>query len=138
MNKNDDYKKDIPTTKTNKELKAEFKKIKKNSKTAQIQQATTEKIQERLKDEVYALKDGHSTEINKKNRFQMAEVSKKNKVVIPKILGFLLIVLSKTAFTGSTNSKAVWVISKSFSEFKRSTITHKNSKPVLDISPALK
>ncbi|MBR2870293.1 MAG: leucine-rich repeat domain-containing protein [Clostridia bacterium] len=86
----EEHKKDIPTTKTKKELKAEYKKVKKNSKTASIQQQTTEKIQARVKEEVYALKDGHSSEINKKNRFQFAEVSKKNKVIIPKVLGFLL------------------------------------------------
>lgn len=86
----DDYKKDIPLNKTKKELKEELKKAKKNRKTAEIQYNTTKKIQKRMMRDIYCIEDGHSTEIDKRNRFKIAEVSKRNKVVIPKIISFVL------------------------------------------------
>lgn len=86
----DDYKNDIPNTKTAKQVKREIKRAKQNAKLAKIQQKTTERIRASLATELYSLNDGQASSVNRKNRFQIKDVSRRGKPWLARLLAFFI------------------------------------------------
>lgn len=86
----DDYKKDIPQTKTKKELKKELKKAKINKKIFEIEEKNAENTRRKLEKDLYSLSDGKPIEINGRNAFKLKDLSKKQKPVFAKFLSVVM------------------------------------------------
>ncbi len=86
----DVYKKDIPQTKTKKELKKELKLAKINEKIFTLEERNAEKARRKLEKDLYNFSEDSSSSIGRKNKFILKDLTKKQKPVFAKFLSIVL------------------------------------------------